>query len=169
MEYTYWLPDNEGKKQEYKTTTNSVIIVGANGSGKSRLGLWLKHQNRERTHRIGAQRDLRFNHIIAPKDYAEVTKAVYNSTSKNIFDMITYSDVTKLFSDYDDVLSALTAKDQKEKELYFNKCKEAELAGEEKPSVPNLTVDTLLSIWNRIFPRPSLLFEETKILCKLQS
>ena len=161
MEYSYWLPDKDGKGQEHKTNTNSVIIIGANGSGKSRLGLWIERQNMDNTHRIGAQRDLRFKEKIAPKYYSEANKAVYKSKPKDIFSIIKYSDATKLFSDYDDILSVLAAKDQREKERFFNDYKEAEETGKQKPSIPHLTVDTLLNIWNRIFPHPFLIVEES--------
>lgn len=34
MSFTYFLPDGNGKKQEYSTDSNSIIIIGANGAGK---------------------------------------------------------------------------------------------------------------------------------------
>lgn len=39
MAFTYFLPDENGNKTEHGTTSNAVIIIGANGSGKSKLGL----------------------------------------------------------------------------------------------------------------------------------
>ena len=38
MAFTYFLPDENGNKTEHETTSNAVIIIGANGSGKSKLG-----------------------------------------------------------------------------------------------------------------------------------
>ena len=38
MAFTYFLPDENGNKTEHGTTSNAVIIIGANGSGKSKLG-----------------------------------------------------------------------------------------------------------------------------------
>ena len=35
MTFTYWLPDEQGQKQEYTTSNNSVIIIGANGSARA--------------------------------------------------------------------------------------------------------------------------------------
>ena len=64
MTFTYWLPDEQGQKQEYTTSNNSVIIIGANGSGKSHLGAWIEQQDLENVHRIGAQRNLNFNEDI---------------------------------------------------------------------------------------------------------
>ncbi|MCV3392091.1 hypothetical protein L8V88_03510 [Campylobacter sp. IFREMER_LSEM_CL2101] len=53
-EYIYYLPDENGDKKEFKTNANSIIIVGANGSGKSRLGAWMK--NNENIHIIASKR-----------------------------------------------------------------------------------------------------------------
>ena len=72
MAFTYWLPDEQGQKQKYKTNNNSVIIIGANGSGKSHLGAWIEQQDLENVHRIGAQRNLNFNEDIALKSYCRL-------------------------------------------------------------------------------------------------
>ena len=41
MSYTYWLPDATGAKKDYTTESNAVVIIGANGAGKSKLGAWI--------------------------------------------------------------------------------------------------------------------------------
>lgn len=45
MSFTYWLPDETGKKVDFTTDVSSIIIIGANGSGKSKLGAWIEQQN----------------------------------------------------------------------------------------------------------------------------
>ena len=50
MAFTYFLPDENGNKTEHGTTSNAVIIIGANGSGKSKLGAWIEQQNMEQKH-----------------------------------------------------------------------------------------------------------------------
>ena len=49
MAFTYFLPDENGNKTEHGTTSNAVIIIGANGSGKSKLGAWIEQQDMEQT------------------------------------------------------------------------------------------------------------------------
>ena len=61
MAFTYFLPDENGNKTEHGTTSNAVIIIGANGSGKSKLGAWIEQNDFENVRRIGAQRNLNFN------------------------------------------------------------------------------------------------------------
>ena len=52
--YKYILPNVDNQPVEYSTETNSVIIIGANGSGKTRLGVWIEKNSLSVTHRIGA-------------------------------------------------------------------------------------------------------------------
>ena len=40
--YKFILPNVSNKPEEYSTESNSVIIIGANGSGKTRLGVWIE-------------------------------------------------------------------------------------------------------------------------------
>jgi len=43
----YWLPSKEnGSKVVYETEYNSVVIIGGNGSGKSKLGAWIEQLSR---------------------------------------------------------------------------------------------------------------------------
>ena len=69
MAFTYFLPDENGSKEEHGTSSNAVIIIGANGSGKSKLGAWIEQNDFENVHRIGAQRNLNFNENIPLKSY----------------------------------------------------------------------------------------------------
>ena len=61
--FTYWLPGADGQAVERSTSTNSVVVIGANGSGKSRLGAWIEQRNFEKVHRIAAQRNLSFSEV----------------------------------------------------------------------------------------------------------
>ncbi|EAK2187889.1 hypothetical protein ACE254_001764 [Campylobacter coli] len=54
-QYIYNLPNESNEKQKLETNTNSIIIVGANGSGKSKLGAWMG-KNNNHTHIIASKR-----------------------------------------------------------------------------------------------------------------
>ena len=43
--YKYILPDQNNKPDEKETNYHSIVIIGANGSGKSRLGVWMENNN----------------------------------------------------------------------------------------------------------------------------
>lgn len=76
----YYLPDENGEKIEYGTNFNSVIIIGANGAGKSKLGAWIEQQDLENVHRIGAQRNLNFKENIPLKSYSQAEDTVFFGT-----------------------------------------------------------------------------------------
>ena len=69
--YKYILPDQNNKPDEKETNYHSIVIIGANGSGKSRLGVWMENNNLNKTHRISAQRSLIFNKYIELKSYKQ--------------------------------------------------------------------------------------------------
>ncbi len=52
MAFTYYLPGQNNTRMECGTSSNSVIIIGANGSGKSKLGAWIEQNYVQSTHRI---------------------------------------------------------------------------------------------------------------------
>ena len=51
MEYKYYLPDSNNQAKEYVTKNNSLIIIGGNGTGKSKLGEWMEKKQVISTHR----------------------------------------------------------------------------------------------------------------------
>lgn len=80
----YWLPDERGEKIDKETENNSVIIIGANGSGKSKLGAWIEQQDLEKVHRIGAQRKLSFDKNIQLKSYEEAENLVLAMSQQTV-------------------------------------------------------------------------------------
>src|SRR5438046_1572895 len=49
---------------------DGLVIIGANGSGKTRLGVWLETSLGENAHRVAAQKSLEFPPEIRPLDLA---------------------------------------------------------------------------------------------------
>lgn len=83
MAFMYYRPDENGKEKEYGTSTNAVIIIGANGSGKSKLEAWIEQQSLQDVHRIGAQRKLNFSENIPLKSYSKAEDTVFYGTADN--------------------------------------------------------------------------------------
>ena len=75
--YNYFLPDKNNNKIKQTTESNSVIIIGANGSGKSKLGAWIEEQEKKNVHRVGAQRSLNFNEYITLKSYEQAKNLLF--------------------------------------------------------------------------------------------
>ena len=170
MAFTYWLPDEQGEKRECRTSNNSVIIIGANGSGKSRLGAWIESQDSENIHRIGAQRNLNFNEDIVLKSYSQAENFVFYGTDDK--GAIERKDkgyrwewgnyTTKLLDDYENVLAALLALKNNENDRFVKQCKEAEERKISKPPVPTTVLEKLLSIWREVLPQRSLIVDDSK-------
>ena len=57
--FTLELPEADGSIKEV-TTKNSFLLIGANGSGKTRLGTWIEMEStqKDKVHRISAQKSL---------------------------------------------------------------------------------------------------------------
>ena len=169
--YKYKLPTISGGFKEYTLDNNSIIIIGANGSGKSKLGAWIEDQDQDKVHRIGAQRNLNFksNLSLSNYDYAK-NKIIYGTDDENTIKRHDKgfrwdwgkSKTTKLIDDFDDVLAALIAMYNNETSAYFKNCQDAEKNNFVKPNTPLTVIDKLMEIWNSIFPQRNLLFEESK-------
>lgn len=169
--YKYKLPKINSGIEEHITNNNSVIIIGANGSGKSKLGAWIEDQDPDIVHRIGAQRNLNFNPNLPLSNYDDAkNKIIYGTddedTVKRRDKGVRWnwgkSKTTKLIDDFDDVLAALIAMYHNETSEYFKNCKKAERNNLVKPKTPLTVIDKLMEIWNSIFPQRNLLFEDSK-------
>ena len=174
MAFTYWLPDEQGNKTENQTESNAVIVVGANGAGKSKLGAWMEQQDFSNVHRIGGQRNLNFSENIPLKRYSQAEDFVFygNADSNSIFKQQKgprwgWGDdrrfTTQLINDYDDVLAALFALKNNEHDLFVSKCRDAELAGLPLPHTPTTVIDKLKSIWDSVLPERRIIDEDSKL------
>ncbi len=169
--YKYKLPAINGEFKEYTTNDNSIIIVGANGSGKSKLGAWIEDQDLDIVHRIGAQRNLNFKPNLQLSNYDDAkNKIIYGTDDEDTVKRRDKgyrwnwgkSKTTKMIDDFDDVLAALIAMYNNETAEYFKNCQVAEKNNSIKPKTPLTVIDKLMKIWNSIFPQRNLLFEDSK-------
>ena len=174
LTFEYWLPNKLGQKEKHKTQTNSVVIIGANGSGKSKLGAWIEQQDLSNIHRIGGQRNLNFSENIPLKRYSQAEDYVwYGSTDSNgpykqqKGQRWGWGDdkrlTTQLLNDFDDVLAALFALKNNENDLFVQQCREADIENRERPSVPTTVIDKLKLIWKSVLQERSIIDEDSKI------
>ena len=158
--YKYILPDQNNNPDEKETNYQSMIIIGANGSGKSRLGAWIEQNTPDKAHRISAQRSLTFNKYINLKPYeAAKNLLVYGlETPKENHDFRwnaqfneKFNYIISMLNDYENVLSLLIAIQTKQQEEFIKDCKQKESQGEKHDKVPEMVLDKLKRIWNTIF------------------
>ena len=169
--YKYKLPTINGESKEHTTNNNSIIIIGANGSGKSKLGAWIEGEDPLEVHRIGAQRNLNFKENIPLSNYDYAKNRIFFGTD-NEHDILNKDKrsrwdygkayTTKLLNDFDIVLAALIGLYNNETSNYFNDCKVAEKNNYTKPNIPFTVLDKLINIWDSIFPQRTLIFEDSK-------
>lgn len=167
MSYTYWLPDANGAKKDYTTESNAVVIIGANGAGKSKLGAWIEQKSMRSVHRIAAQRSLNFQENTPLKSYSQAeTQFFYGgntqSNSKGARWNYGNSYTTQLINDFDDVLSAMIALRNNANDKFVAECKMAESENRIKPNTPNTVIDKLQEIWKSIFPHRDLIYDDAK-------
>lgn len=167
--YKYWLADERGTKINYETDNNSVVIIGANGSGKSKLGAWIEQKDFEKVHRIGVQRNLNFNENITLKSYSQAESLVFYGSDSDALKVhkrqrwnYGNSYTTQLMNDFENVLAALMALKNNENDKFIEECKALEKEGKIKPAVPKTSIDKLQEIWNEIFPQRELILEDSK-------
>lgn len=127
--FKYWLPNEQGKAIEYGVNNNSIIIIGANGSGKSKLGAWMEKQDMANTHRVGAQRSLSFGEFIQLKSFEQAENLLLFGQEnveirKNNRWNWGKSFTTQLLNDYENVLAALIAKKNQQHDEFIKWCKE---------------------------------------------
>lgn len=171
--YKYSLP---GSENEITTELQSLIIIGANGAGKSRLGAWIEKNNPERTHRIVAQRALEMMDII-PVDSFENSqnKVIYGIDSKygihhhdSKYDYKEENYTIKMVNDYNVVLSALIAKQRVEEEAFIKSCEHKETQGEAYDHIPLMIRKRLQNIWNLLLPHREIDIVDNKVVIKGQ-
>lgn len=180
MAFTYWLPDSSGKKVDYTTESNAVIIIGANGAGKSKLGAWIEQQDFAKVHRVAAQRNLNFNENIPLKNYSEASNRLLYGTEKcddpnqnrkgykwGWWENAHFT--TTLVNDFDDTLAALLALKANEYDRFVNDCRAAETAGKTHPHTPVTVVDKLFAIWKDVLPERELILNDSKFYAVLRS
>lgn len=181
MGFIYWLPGEQGQKQECGTTNNAVIIVGANGAGKSKLGAWIEQQDFEQVHRIGAQRNLNFKENIVLKNYSEAEDLVFFGDADNSagpykmkkgnrwgYGTDTHY-TTTLLNDFENALAALIAFRNNENEKYITNCKQANRQGLANPPVLDTVFDKLQCIWNEVLPQRHLVLEDSKFYATFEN
>lgn len=170
---------------DYHTEKQSVIIIGANGSGKSHLAAFIEKKDYEQSEgeergskclRISSQRIMNFDKFIPLKSYEEAEReilygsAIYTNNKEGLKwgnprgnePMWT----TKVLDDYNTVLAATIARINLENddfhEDYVNnriqKC-------EEKKN--NLIKDKIKKIWHEVLPQKKITFHDAKVLVGL--
>lgn len=152
------LPNRTGNGAvETLSLVDNLVIIGANGTGKSRLGQFIEQNTPDtKSKRISAQRMLSFADY-APMMSYEQSITNYKNTYRN-------RPVIEIQNDYESVLSVVFSKTAKRDSDYVKLCQENGSA--EKPPIPESAVEKLIRIWNDILPHRKITLHDNKITVK---
>lgn len=168
-----FLPDSDGSGKKVEIKHNgSVVIVGANGSGKSRLGAWIEKNTDPKVivHRISAQRALSLPDYVVVKSLEQSLNDLIWGNENSQYASANYKwghrwggrPETFEQNDYGKVLSMLFAKSV---ERDRNHTSETRLKMEYIP-VPDAPIDTLIKLWDEILPQRVISLEDGKVTVK---
>src|SRR5436190_255162 len=76
----YLPPKRKGEAAPQLQDVRSLVIVGANGTGKTRMAAWIENKAGGKAHRIAAQRSLEMVSHVDPKPHElAISKLYYGS------------------------------------------------------------------------------------------
>lgn len=148
---------------------SSVVVIGANGSGKTRFGVWIELHSPERdlVHRIAAQKSLSIpDYCSTSSQDAATNNLLYGYHKENLNDeqTIQYKNGhkwqskpnTALQNDYDKLLTFLFTEGYQKSTKYLRQCKTAEL----RETPPETHLDIIKRIWESVLPHRELITDE---------
>ncbi len=146
----------------------SLVLLGANGAGKTRLGVLIEQTlgaNSE-VHRIGAHRSLVMNTKVQPPSYEIAERRLLYGYEEGVHahrvgNRWQSHPATALLSDFDHVLAALYADENRTSVLH----RQAHLA-DAKVKPPLTRLDRLKKIWHSLLPQRELLVLDGTIQVK---
>ena len=164
-------PKVAGTGNETVSDISSVVVVGANGSGKSQLGLWIERNNPAfEVHRITAQRALAIPFLVQPQPYDQAKSMVhYGSFEPNWNEQQTKNNkigqrfgdepVGKLLTDFGNLLALLFADDSRRNREYTQAAQTNVPTSHPRES----NLDKVQQIWEQVLPHRKLVVADDKI------
>jgi energy-coupling factor transporter ATP-binding protein EcfA2 len=170
MEMKNLILPRENFDPETIQTTQSILLIGANGSGKTRLGTWVEIQSpqKELVHRISAQKSLTMPDSSTPQSIEQAERSLLfgnpgwnyqNKTSK-----WGNKPATAFLSDYEKLMVYLFSDETEENAKFKIACK----ASEGRVETPITKIDRVKEIWERILPHRELVIGGLRIQTRVK-
>jgi hypothetical protein len=164
------LPAADGSNNTFvESSGHNLVIIGANGAGKSRMGFWLESNQPENVfvHRISAQRALGIPDAAEFKTVELAEKGLFfghasSESDKGYKPGHRYGGkgVIHQISDFEHLLATLFAKTNLRNEEHT---KATQAAGNFVP-VPDSVIDTIIKIWPDIMSQNTINFTDGKVM-----
>lgn len=144
------IPKSNSNEQETLRVEKNMVIVGANGAGKTRLGSNLEQINSP-SKRISAQRYLQLSELVQRQDF-ETADSQLKSSYKN-------QSPIQPQNDYQQVLVSLFAQESRRDSEYVATSRSLPT----KPEIPQSIKERVIDVWNFVFPYRELRLEKDRV------
>lgn len=157
------LPPIAGQVQETLILNkNSIVLIGANGSGKTRMSVWIEENNSKiKVHRVSAQKSLDMPESTTPSDLKKTQNELLNgngeSENKSYYRWAN-KPVTHLLRDFDALMKLLITENYK-KCLILQEQVKSRVSICYEPTKLDLT----MALWEKIITNKRLRINETYI------
>jgi hypothetical protein len=163
------LPKENGNTEQIETQ-QSLLFIGANGSGKTRLGTWIEidSPHKDLVHRISAQKSLAMPDSTTPisielaKEKLLFGNAGWDHQHK--FHKWSKKPATTMLNDFDKLLVYLFSDETEENAKFKARCK----SSSDKIAPPVTKIDLVKDVWERILPHRELVVGGLRIQTKIK-
>jgi Protein of unknown function (DUF4435)/AAA domain, putative AbiEii toxin, Type IV TA system len=162
------IPNNSTIANDF-SVKQSVVFIGANGSGKSRLGAWLdiiSIKHKDKVHRISAQKSLEMPESVSPQSIiqSEFELLYGNANYKQIASKhkaVRWGNKpnTHLINDFDKLMVYLFSDHFEASSTYLEESK----ISETRVEPPATKLDIVKQIWESVLPHRKLIIGGGKI------
>jgi energy-coupling factor transporter ATP-binding protein EcfA2 len=173
--FSITLPKNKDDIEVIKTS-KSLLFLGANGSGKTRLGTWIefKSPQKDKVHRISAQKSLSMPDSTTPKsiDLAESALLFGSEEAVKKNNGFAYKEghrwqqkpAVSLLNDYGALMIYLFSDHIEESAKYLAASKNSI----ERVTPPTTKLDKVKAIWEKILPHRELILGGLRIQTRIK-
>lgn len=147
-------------------STQSYVLVGANGSGKSHLGAWIENHN-DKVLRISAQRALSIPDTINIINEEAAWKNIYYGSTTQTDKGYKWQwgkYTSTLVNDYESVLSSVFSRESHDLRVFKDLCDQGN-----KPDRHETIVEKIREIWNEVLPQRELVVEKFEAKAKYKN
>lgn len=166
---TLILPRTNGETESIETT-QSLLFIGANGAGKTRLGTWIEIQSpqRELVHRISAQKSLSMPDSTTPVSIDIAKQSLLfgnpNWTYQHKTNKWGGKPATAFLSDYEKLMVYLFS-DETEANAQFKVAYKASTA---RIDPPVTKIDLVKEVWEKILPHRELVIGGLRVQTRVK-
>ncbi len=153
----------------FVSSKGSIVIVGANGSGKTRLGSWIELESgqQEKVHRISAQKSLVMPEFASPTSIDKAqNELLWGYATPEHYSYAKFvprwgqKPNTFLLNDYDKLVNLLFSDESESNARYKREVREAPARRVEPPETK---LDVIKRVWEEMLPHRALIIGGGKI------